>query len=245
MTINWNKAAERLKRDVNEHGGFLTIQKDALKKRFDIGALGVNNSEELRRTLEEHDMIVIPHPHKAGTSLRVYDVETDIGKIARAVAYPQDVPETALVDAVNLHERAIAGKKKRSVVVPWLLALDVFLQLVIGRPPEDWEDLDDGRELYQLVDALAASLELPAADAQTVRLAGAVCACRPHGPRWEGAPAGLSAALTEAVRKQKDIFDGVLREAAKHLFGSTVIPSCDVDLGRLGLRYRREAQGDI
>jgi hypothetical protein len=190
-------------------------------------------------------MIVVPHPYyMQGMSLRVYDLESEIGKIALAVANPQDVPETALLDAVNLHMRANAGKDRRSDHVPWLSALDVFLQLVIGRPPEGWEDLDDDREPYQLVAALAASLELPADVAnakETVRIAAAVRACRPHGRRWEGAPPGLGAALTEAARKQKDIFDGVLREAAKHLLEGAEIPSRDVDLGRLGLRYRREA----
>lgn len=248
MTINWNKAAVGLKRDVDEHGGFLTIQKEALRKRFGISSLKVNNSEELRRTLEEYDMIVIPHPHEARTSLRVYDVESEIGKIARAVVEPQGVSERALVNAVNLHERATAGKGRRSVCVPWLSALDVFLQLVIGRPPEGWEDLEDDREPYQLRDALAASLDLPAdvADAkETVCIAGAVCACRPHRLLWEGAPPGLGVVLAGAARKQKDIFDGVLREAAKYLLGGAKIPSCDVELGRLGLRYRREAQGGV
>jgi hypothetical protein len=63
--------------------------------------------------------------------------------------------------------------------------------------------------------------------------------------RWEGAPAGLGDALTEAARKQKEIFDGVLHEAAKHLLGEAEIPSRNVELGRLGLRYRREAKGGI
>ena len=60
-----------------------------------------------------------------------------------------------------------------------------------------------------------------------------------------GAPLGLGVALSEAARKQKDIFDGVLREAAKHLLGGAEIPSRNVELGRLGLRYRREAHGGI
>ena len=234
---------------MDEHGGFLTLQKDALRERFDIGRLTEKITEELLDTLDEHGMIVFPHPYYVqGTSLRVYDVESEIGKIALAVIDPQDVPETALVDAVNLHERATAGKRRRSVVVPWLSALDVFLQLVIGRPPEGWEDLDDDREPYQLVEALAASLELPADivhATETIRIAGAVWACRPRVPRWEGAPPGLAAMLAEAARKQKYIFDGMLRDAAKHLLGGAEIPSRDVDLGRLGLRYRREAQGDI
>ena len=249
MTIDWNEAAVRLKRDVREHGGFLTMQKDTLRERFGIGRLAERITQDLLNTLHEHGMIVFPHPYDMqGTSLRVYDVESEIGKIARAVVDPQDVPETALVDAVNLHERATAGKRRRSVCVPWLSALDVFLQLVIGRPPEGWEDLDDDREPYQLVEALAASLELPADivhATETVRMAGAVCACRPRVPRWESAPPALAAILAEAARKQKYIFDGMLREAAKHLLGGAEIPSRDVDLGRLGLRYRREAQGDI
>jgi len=249
MTTDWNEAAVALKRDVEGHGGFLTLQRDTLRERFGIGRLAEKNTEELVDTLRNHGMIVFPHPyHVQGTSLRVYDAESEIGKIARAVIEPQSVPERALVDAVNLHERATAGKRRRSVSVRWLSALDVFLQLVIGRPPEGWEDLEDVREPYQLVEALAASLELPAKivhATETIRLAGAVCACRPRGLRWEGAPAKLSATLDEATRKQKDIFDRVIREAAEHLLGGAEIPSSEVDLGGLGLRYRRETQGEI
>jgi hypothetical protein len=241
MTID--EAAGRLKREVCDHGGFLTISKDALRERFGIGSLKVNNSEQLRRTLEEHGMIVIPHPHKAGSSLRVYDVESDIGKIALAVVDPQGVTERALVDAVNLRERATAGEERRSVCVPWLSALDVFLQLVIGRPPEGWEELDDDRESYQLRADLAKSLELRAdmVEAETVLMAGAVWACRPRLPRWEGAPPALAAILAEAARKQKYIFEGMRRDAAKYMLGGAEIPSCLVDLGRLGLRRRCEA----
>ena len=124
----------------------------------------------------------------------------------------------------------------------------MFLQLVIGRPPEGWEDLEDDREHYQLVEALAESLELPAGivhATETISMAGAVCAFRPRGRRWEGAPPALVATLAEAARNQKDIFDRVIREAAEHLLGGAEIPSREVDLGRLGLRYRREAQGEI
>ena len=39
MTIDWNEAAVALKRDVDEHGGFLTLQKDTLRERFGIGRL--------------------------------------------------------------------------------------------------------------------------------------------------------------------------------------------------------------
>ncbi len=249
MTIDWNKAAIGLKRDVREHGGFLTMPRDSLRERFGIGRLAARNTQDLMTTLTEQGMIVLPHPyHQPGTSLRVYDVETDIGKIALAVTDPEGVTERALVDAVNLHKRSTAGKDRRSDHVPWLTALEVFLQLVIGRPPEGWEDLDDDREPYQLVAALAATLELPAgaADAkETVRIAGAVGACRPHGPRLEGVPPGLSAVLAQAAREQKAIFDEVIRQAAKHLLGGAEIPSRDVELGRLGLRYHREAQGEI
>jgi hypothetical protein len=37
----------------------------------------------------------------------------------------------------------------------------------------------------------------------------------------------------------------MLRDAAKHLLGGAEIPTRDVDLGKLGLRYRCGTQGDI
>jgi hypothetical protein len=245
---DWNEVAVVVKREARERGGFVTMQRDAFRERFGIGRFTEKNSGELQATLEEHGLIVSPHPYLQGTTLRVYDIESDVGGIAHAVVDPQNVSERALVDTVNLHARANAGKDRRSDDVPWLSALDVYLQLVIGKPPEGWEDLEDEREPYQLVAALAASLEIPTDvvdSKEIVRVAGAVCACRPRGPRWEAAPRGLGVALAEAARKQKDIFDGVLREAAKHLLGGAEIPSRDVELGRLGLRYRREAQGGI
>lgn len=194
-------------------------------------------------------MLVIPHPYGREALVRAYDTASEIGRMALAVACPQDVPETALVDVVKLYARANAGKDRRSDDVPWLSALDVFLQMVVGKPPEGWEDLDDDREPFQLLDALAESLGLGANvvdDKDTLRrIAGAVCACRPHRDRWEGAPAGLGAALAEAARKQKESFDSVLHEAAKHLLEGKDIPLHNVELGRLGLRYRREARGGI
>ncbi len=245
MTIDWNEAAKILKRDVGEHGGFLTLQRDAFRERFDIGRLAERNTEELLTTLYEYGMIVLPHPYLvAGSLLRVYDVESSVGKIALAVGYPQEMPETALVDTVKLHERAEAGKRRRSVCVPWLAAFDVFLQLVIGRTPEGWEDLDDDREPYQLVAALASRLNLPPAAADTKAtacIAGSVWACRPRIPRWESAPPALASFLTEATQKQKIRFEEVLREAAVYILGGTAIPSDEVDLGSLGLRYRHEA----
>jgi hypothetical protein len=39
MPIDWNAAAVGLKREVRSHGGFLTMQKDSLRERFDIGRL--------------------------------------------------------------------------------------------------------------------------------------------------------------------------------------------------------------
>jgi hypothetical protein len=249
MTIDGNEAARALKRDLDEHGGFLTLQKRMLGERFEIGGFGKRNSEELVDTLHRHGMFVFPHPNDPEVkSLRVYDVESEIGKVALAVIDPQGVSERALIDAMKLHARAAEGKWRRAVCVPWLLALDVFFQLVIGKPPDGWEDLDDGREPYKLVEALAASLRLPADivhEEATIRMAGAVCACRPRGSRWQGTPPALGAILAEAARKQKDIFGGVLRETAEHLLGGAEIPSFEVDLGSLGLRYRREAQGDI
>lgn len=249
MMIDWNQEAVRLKRDVREHGGFLTLQKDSLRERFGIGRLKEKITSDLLNTLDRHGLIVYPHPYyMPATSLRVYDVESELGKIVLAVAEPQDVPETALLDVARLYSRVNAGKDRRSDKVPWLLAFDVFLQLVIRKPPEGWEDLDDDREPYQLVADLAANLELPAdvVDAkETIRIAGAVCACRPRDTWWEGAPPALASAFAEAARRHKDVFEAVLREAGKHLLAGAEVPSRDVELGRLGLRYRREAQGGV
>jgi hypothetical protein len=247
MTTDWNTAAAGLKRDVREHRGFLTMQRDALRERFDVGRLTEGIAQDLRDTLYEHGLKIFPDPYEQVT-FRVYDMESEVGRIALAVADPQGVPERALVDAVRLHERANAGKDRRSDDAPWLSAFDVFLQIVIGRPPDGWEDLDDDRELFQLVADLAKSLELPAHlvdTAETRRMAGAVCAYRPRVPAWEKAPPALGVALAEAARDHRVIFEGVLREAAKHLLGGAEIPVRNVELGRLGLRYRREAQGDI
>jgi hypothetical protein len=248
MTIDWDEAAAALKRDVDRHGGFLTLQKEALRERFEIGRLAEKITEELVGALRNHGMLVYPHPYQVqGTSLRVYDADSEIGKIVRAVLEPHAVPETALVDALRVHERAAAGKQRKSVCVPWLSALDVFLQLVIGRPAEGWEDLDESRQPYQLVEALAACLKLPAKivhATDTIRLAGAVCAYRPRGLQWESAQSTLGTALADAARKQEETFDGVLRAGAEHLLGGAEIPSCEVDLGGLRLRYRRETQGE-
>jgi hypothetical protein len=249
MAIDWNKAALALKHEVTEHGGFLTLLKDSLRERFDIGRLTERIAEDLRDTLAENGMDVVPHPYYfRGTLVRVYDTEGDVGRIALAVAYPQDVPETKLVDVVRLYARENAGKDRRSDDVPWLLALDIFLQLVIGRPPDGWEDLDDDREPFELCYALAESLGLPAetVDDKEMRLiAGAVCACRPHRERWDGAPESIGTALAEALRKQKESFNIVLREAAKYLLRGGDVPLHKVELGRLGLRYRREARGGV
>lgn len=247
MTFELKEAVITLKRDVDEHGGFLTMQRDALRERFEIGRLTPGIAQDLLATLEEHGLIVFPHPCEQQT-FRIYNLDSHVGRVARAVGYPHDVPEAALVDAAELHKRAEDGRDRRSDDAPWLLAFDMFLQIVIGRPPEGWEDLDDNREPYQLVTDLARSLELPADivhSPETVRMAGAVCACRPRASRWDGAPPALGAALGDAARDHKVIFDGVLREAAKHLLRDAEIPSRNVELGRLGLRYRREAQGGI
>src|SRR5947209_15941303 len=89
MTIDWNEAAVSLKRDVGEHGGFLTMQRDTLRERFGIGRLREGTARDLVTMLSKHGIIVFPNPQVQGTLLRIYDVETDIGKIARAVVDPQ------------------------------------------------------------------------------------------------------------------------------------------------------------
>jgi hypothetical protein len=247
--MDWNEAAANLKRRLREGGrGFLTIQKDTLRAAFEIGALKERNANELAIKLREHRMCIFPHPYVGGSTFRIYDLDREIGQIAMAVSEPDDIPETALADVGRLYDRERAAKDMRSDDVPWPQALDVFFQVLIGRPPEGWEDLRDDRHPQELAADLATSLELPAGltDAsETIRLAGAVCAQRPRGPRWDGPSSALSEAFVEADRKQKELFDRVLREAAKHLLGKDDVPTGPVELGRLGLRFRREAQGGL
>jgi hypothetical protein len=181
-------------------------------------------------------------------TFRVYDLDHEVGRILLAVVLPDEVPETALAEVARMFNRDRAAKDLRSDDIPWPQALDVFFQILIGRPPEGWEDLRDDRHPRELAADLAVSLELPAgvADAtETVRLAGAVCAQRPRGLRWVGPPAALSDAFVEADRRQKELHARLLREAAKHLLGRDELPTRSVELGRLGLRYCREAEGGI
>lgn len=245
-TEDWDRVAAELKRKIVEGGGFYTIEKDTLRELFGIGRLAEGISEKLSAWLEDNGVGTYPHPYDAARSLRLYDMGGELWRIGMAFADPDNANERPLKEVANLYARDRAAKDKRSDDVPWIHALDVFLQLVIGRPPEGWEDLDDDRETFELLLQLAGSLELPegAVDApETKRLAGSVCAFRPRRLKWEGAEDRIATALAEADRKQKEIFDAVLREAAQHLLGEREVPSRPVELGRLGLRYRREAQG--
>ena len=89
--IDWDEAAKKLKRDVGEHGGFLTMQRDELRERFGIGKLGVKISEDLWTTLYEAGMIVFPHPYDTcGNTVRVYADESDIGKNCAGRRRPTD-----------------------------------------------------------------------------------------------------------------------------------------------------------
>lgn len=243
MMSDWHDAARDLRNDVCAHGGFLTIQREQLRDRFGIGRLTQNNSEDLLELLDKHRLFIFPHPYNdQGATLRVYDIESEIGKIAQAVAEPHRATERALADAVHLQERAVAGKHRRSVCVPWLSAFEVYLQLIDGKPLDHWEDLDDDRQPVQLLIDLAALLGLkPEVDSIARHLARAVRACRPSVPRWDDGPLPLPMILKEVERKQQFICDGLLQDAAKHLLERGTIPVCEIDLGRLGLRYRREA----
>jgi SNF2 family DNA or RNA helicase len=56
MTSDWNEAVVDLQRDVHEHGGFLTMQRDTLRERFAIGRLTEGISQELLTMLQEHGL---------------------------------------------------------------------------------------------------------------------------------------------------------------------------------------------
>ena len=259
MTIDWNEAAVGLKRDVDKHGGFLTLQKDELARRFDIGRLAEKITEELVDTLRSYgdDRLSAPLPACRGRRSASTMSKARSGRSHGPFVEPQD---SAGDGDRRRREPARARDRREASADPSVCR--GYRRLTCSFSSSSGDRPRAGRISMTVVSLTSSSrpspqsLELTADLAHataTIRMAGAVYACRPRESRWEGAPArvpvearcGTRAILAEAARKQKEIFDGVLREAAKHLHGGAEVPSCDVDLGRLGLRYRREAQGDI
>ena len=253
--MSFDEAATRVAARIREQGrGFLTVRREELREAFDIGKFTEKQAEGVCEALERSGVIVFPHPFAGQPTMRLYEIAHPLGKVAEAMLLPAEVPETSLRHAAQMFAREHAGRDLRSDDLPWLGAFDLWLQVVLGRPPEAWEDLKDERHPSQLARELAHALGLPHGITEhvaTTRIAAAVCALRPRSRRWtaaelmtsqitEDAAAAFVATLRAANMTLRGEHDVVLAQAARLLLGREELPTDPVELGLLGLRYRRE-----
>jgi len=234
--------------------GFLTVTRDALRDDFAIGRFTQQQSDLLCEALEKHGVFVHPRPFNGPPTVRLYLRGHVLAEVAESVINPESIPDSPLRRAAEVFARIHAGTHLRSDDVTWLSAFDLLLQVVLGRPPEGWEDLNDDRHPSQLARELAHALGLAAGisdHASTLRVAAAVCALRPRGRRWtsaelmapgvseSGAAAFVSAVRSAHVALQTE-HENLLRRAAQLLLAKDEVPTHPVELGLLGLRFRRE-----
>jgi hypothetical protein len=177
-----------------------------------------------------------------------------LAAVAEAVADTDATTEAALREAAALVARESAGRALRSDDVPWLTAFSLFMKLVLGRDHDEWEEMRNDRHRTELTSSLAVALGFPAELGErrsTVRLASAVDSFDPGPRNWsdvdfvepgEHLEAGhvLVEQLTRSLRVLEGERDLVVRAAARLLLQSADIPISRVELGLLGLRYRRE-----
>lgn len=233
--------------------GFLTLRKDELREAFGVGRLTESQADQIDDALEDAGVYVFPHPYVSGATLRLYDHKHPIGELAVAVAEPENTTDAPLRRAADSFARERAGRDLRSEDVSWLEALEIFLQLVMGREPQGWEDLRDQRHGSMLARELAAALDLEPAVAESptvIKLAAAVCCLRPKARGWNAADlatdpessyaAELVTILDARDRRVREELDRALRAAARVLLDGKEIPGAQVELGTLGMRRRRE-----
>jgi hypothetical protein len=233
--------------------GFLTLKREELREVFGIGRLSEGQADSVSSALERAGILVHPHPFINGISVRLYLIGNPLGAAVRAVVLTDELPDTALRHIANVLERDAAGRNLRSDDAPWLRVFDVFLQAVFGRESEQWEEMRDDRHPVTLAGDLAEALALPRSlvdDPSTFRVAAAVCAFRPRR-RWasddfqsahqvELAASVFAEHVESADRRRRDEHERLLASAARLLLRSETIPTHDVEVGCLGLRYRRE-----
>jgi hypothetical protein len=251
----FDEVAEKVVSQVRGTGrGFLTMRRDGLRDAFGIGRFTEGQAEAVCEALGRLGVFVYPHPFDNVSTLRLYDQKHPIAGIAEAVALPDAMPETALRNASEVFARERAGRDIRSDDAPWLVAFDILLQTVIGREPEGWEEMRDDRHPSQLARELGQALGFAQGVTDQIallRLAAAVCAFRPRRRQWlaselSGGAEGPSAVLPfidgleAANRRLRDEHERLLHQAARFLLRADEVPSVAVELGLLGLRYRRE-----
>jgi hypothetical protein len=255
IMLKWDAEAQAVAGRVRAtNRGFLTMRKDELRDAFGVGRFTEAQSDAVCEALFRNGAFVFPRPYSSGPSLRIYECDHPVAQVAEAILEPDSIPETPLRQAADLFAREKAGRELRSDDAPWLTIFDLFLQLLIGRQPDGWEDLRDDRHPSQVATELAAVLGLDpglAADDSTTRIAAAVCAFRPRRRNWQVSAfvpeergqdnaQPLVAALHASNRSLRDLHEQLLRQAAQLLLLSDLVPDHPVEVGLLGLRYCRE-----
>ncbi len=256
--MSFDRWAELWATRVRDGGhGFLTVRRDDLRESFGIGRFGKLQAEQVVDALATAGVLVYPHPADGAGLLRLYDKTDRVRPVARLVetiVRPESAPEGELRRAAELFERAAAGADRRSDHAPWIVAFDVFLQAVLGREPEGWEELRDDRHPVELAADLGNALGF--ADevvrrGTTRQVAAAVQSLRPRPrvprPQDFAEPDGaLSLAddlvrlLSESQEQGRRLHGDALRAAARLLCDPGTVPERAVELGVLGLRFRRE-----
>jgi hypothetical protein len=234
--------------------GFLTMRREDLRDAFEIGRFTEMQSEDVCEALGRMDIFIHPRPFGSGATLRLYDQKHPVAGIAEAVTRPDAIPETSLRTAAAVFAREKAGREHRSHDAPWMIVFDLFLQSVLGRELEEWEEMRDDRHPTELARELGVALHLGQGVTEhpaTLKVAAAVCAFRPRRRRWTASeligPADSEATVlpfvdgvTSANERLREEHERLLRQAARLLIHADEVPSSSVELGVLGLRYRRE-----
>lgn len=253
--MSYELAAKQLAQEIRASGrGFLTVSKEQLKQRFEIGRLTVNLSAAIEEALEGADLIAAPPPNEAGLNLRVYDLKHPLGAAARSVTWPDNSTDAPLLEISDLVSRAHAGRALRSEDVPWLEGLQMLFQLSLGREPAGWEDVRDDRHSSELARSLAEELGLDAhllESSTFLRLAAQVDCYRPPERPLQAAdlvieaelafdPFNLLAAVQETQQRMAEQHKLLLTTVARSFLQGAEPPLKQVEVGLLGLRRMRE-----
>jgi hypothetical protein len=255
MTMSFELAAKQLAQEIRASGrGFLTVSKEQLRQRFDIGRLTANLSAAVEESLEAVDLIAAPPPSEAGMNLRIYDLKHPLGAAAQSVTWPDRSTDAPLMELSDLVSRAQAGRELRSEDVPWLDALQMLFQLSLGREPEGWEDVRDDRHSSELARNLAGELGLDEMVLESntfLRLAAVVDCYQPPERPLQAAdlvteadlafdPFNLLAAVQETQQRMAEQQKQLLTTIARSFLQGAEPPDKHVEVGLLGLRRRRE-----
>jgi hypothetical protein len=235
-----------------EGSGFLTLSKTELKNGFQIGVLTPNHAARIAEALESVEVFVWPHPSDTGQSLRIYDLRHALGKAARAIACPDGVTDAPITGVSATIAREVAARDLRLADVPWLEAFGMLLELVLGREPDDWEDLKNDRHPVGLARELARALRIDVElldHPVVLRLAGAASMFRPPDRLYReeelATDDGFAAHAGDVMKAIQSSKEGVTehRNALLHAMAKLVLrggepPKVQVEIGALGLRRR-------